>query len=202
MRRRGAVDRLVAGVAGVAALGGGVALVAWWGGVLPAGFGDRVDASRVAVGDGPVWLAWSLLAGAALALLLVLVWALMHAPVPRRTSVRLNGSAPTGMLRLDLDSLAAAVGAAVEEQGDLESVRTSAITHRGALVVRAQGELGEGADPRELESLVLTLAADLARCLPEESVHLQVVVDPPGRSARRRARRAGRDRVRLPATPN
>lgn len=181
------VDRLVVLLVGLALLAVGLLGLDWrYDGLsdvtdLP----ERLDTSPTADVVTTTWWPWAAAAGGIVLGLVGLWWLLAHLRRPGPASRRLAGSGPTGVLDVDLRSVASACAERFATQAPVLAVRGTTRTIGSRTVVLLTGQVDPYADPASLADAATRCAADLAAAFPDEGLTCRVVLDAPRRPGRR-----------------
>lgn len=192
-RRLVVIDRLVTGLAGIALVAAGLALLNWrydWIGSWP----DAIALGDLADVVSSAWWPWASAAGGIVLGLVGLAWLLSHAPRRGERTVRLSAASDrTGAVRIDLHSVAQAVAAEFEARTSATRVKGTARRHGGTHVIELRAQLDPHATGASIEHAAARCTQDVSEAFPDGTTVCRVLL---GHDRRRTGRsRAGTPRV-------
>ncbi len=182
MRARGRVtDRLLAAVLGVLTAAAGVAVVLWSLGAVPQ-WPSTLDLSWIlaSVVDTD-WWPWASAGVGVLLALVAVTWLLRRArPVPRPPALS-QASTDAGAVRVDLDSVAAAVARRLQEAAPISAARGKGVDVRGTFLVDVRAAIDEISDGPAIIRAVEHAQQELDESFGEGRAVCQLVVSAPSR---------------------
>lgn len=180
-RRLAALDRTVVLILGLALLAVGLLALDWRFRLVSDAYPDEVSLGGAGSFTEAPWWPWAV-AGAGLVLgILGLVWLVLHLARPSVEELGLGESRADGRLRVDLSSLAGAVGDQLTMLAPLDHVRTRTAGTPTHPVLQVRADLAPGARGPDIQRAAAQCAEDLRRALPDTDVRLQLMVDAPRR---------------------
>ena len=179
------VDRLAAGVAGLALIAFGAALVVWnttWVPNLP----DAVTLPGLRAATTTGWWPFALAGAGIVLVVLALRWLFAHSPAAKVKSLPLR-SDDTGSITVDLGEVADAAAQALTHSLDVESASGRAVIDRGTRTVDLT--ITTNAAPRadRLIPAIDAVCAQIAGALSDPSVATRTTIHT-GKRERRRVR--------------
>ena len=168
-----AFDQFASFLVGILLVAAGAFALVWWLDLfswLP----PALNTSPVTDTTSQAWWPWVAgLVGAVLALL-GLRWLAGHLPNSGVGELTLPGSDTQGKLRAAAAPMAKAAAEVLEAAPGVRSASGRMLRERGQLVARLGAAIEVEADLRAITSVVDQVAADLARVLERDDLHLQV----------------------------
>jgi hypothetical protein len=134
MRSTELFDRTATLLAGVTLAAAGAASVIWATHRIVR-LPDHIDTTPALAAASTPWWPWSLAAVGGLLLIFGFLWLLSHLPTRRNSLIQVAGELDCGTIRIDLDSIAAAAAAELEEQPGVDSARARTLTDCGTRTV-------------------------------------------------------------------
>jgi len=178
-------DRLAAGVAGLALVAFGVALVVWnttWVPNLPSAV--ALPGLRAATTTG--WWPFALAGAGVVLVVLALRWLSAHSPAAKVKSLPLR-TEDTGSITVDLGEVADAAARALELSLDVESASGKAVIDRGTRTVDLTVTTSASPRPDRLIPAIDAVCTQIAGVLSDPSVATRTTVHT-GKRERRRVR--------------
>lgn len=168
-----AVDRLLVGLVGLAALLVGVAAVIWaldvWSRVR-----GILTATWLSGATQQSWWPWAVGAAGVVLILLALRWLLAHSPGRKLTNARLRGSNKTGRLTTDLSALAAAGADSVLNTPGVRSATGKAVDDRGRRTLQLTVTIDPTADLTVVTTATDQACQDLGAALGDPDTAIRV----------------------------
>jgi len=156
------LDRAATLIAGIATTAIGAAAVLW-----PT---HLVGAAPEHISMGPVvrattsrWWPWELAGAGALLMLIGLVWLISHVPIRKAPVLRVPGATGPGFIAVNLDGVASAAAAALNQESNVQSAKGRAFTEHGAATVELTVTVAHPAALAGVISAIDTTCTDIAR---------------------------------------
>lgn len=134
VRPTDALDRAATLIAGLVVAAIGIAAVLWPT-HLVRGAPERITAGPVTRLTTSSWWPWELAGTGAVLMLIGLVWLIAHVPPRRAPVLRVAGGTDPGVITVNLNGVASAAAAALEQDPNIQSAKGKAITDRGVATV-------------------------------------------------------------------
>lgn len=156
------VDRAATLVAGVvlACLGAAAAL---WPSHLVRAAPDHISTGPVVHATTSTWWPWELAGAGILLVVLGLVWLIAHVPVRKTQALRVRGTTDPGFITVNLDAVASAAAAALEQESVVQSAKGKAIADRRTSLVELTVTAAHPSGVADVVSAIDTALADVAR---------------------------------------
>ena len=156
------LDRLATLVAGIVVTAIGVAAVLWPIHVVRAAPG-RISAGPVVRATTSAWWPWELAGAGTLLVLVGLVWLISHVPMRKAPVLRVPGTTDPGFIAVNLDGVALAAAAALEQESNVQSAKGKAVIDRGISTVELTVTVSHPAGLAGVITAVDTTCAHVAR---------------------------------------
>jgi uncharacterized protein (DUF58 family) len=178
-------DRFATGLAGLALIALGVALVVWnttWLPNLP----DAVALPGLRAATTAGWWPFALVGAGIALVVLALRWLFAHSPAAKVKSLPLR-SDDTGSITVDLGEVANAAALALKQSLDVESASGKAVIDRGTRTVDLTVTTSASPRPDRLIPAIDAVCAQISRVLGDPSVATRTTIHT-GKRERRRVR--------------
>ncbi len=179
------IDRVAAAVAGLGLIAAGLGLAEWRFERLGE-YRQTWSAQEVFDVLDATWFSWAAGAAGVALTLLGLWWLIAHLPTPPPRTLRLPASNGSGRLEIDLGSIAQHLAADLEQIAPVDHVRARRVADKRDHVVRLRANVDPRADVPTLSAAVGEIRSRTEVAFPDGGVEVQVLLEQPRRSARRR----------------
>lgn len=169
LRPADVLDRAATLVAGLVLAAIGAAAVLWPLHVVR-GVPERITAEPVAHATASSWWPWALAGAGALLVVIGLLWVVSHVPTRKAPVLRVSGGTDPGLVTVNLNGVAAAAAAALEQDPNVQSAKGKAVTDRGTATVELTVTVAHPAAVREVIGAVDATCGHIAQATGDSAV--------------------------------